>query len=120
MADRLRACLRKDDLGARFGGDEFTVLVEHVDGDVAALPIAERLLASMRKPIALNGRDVVVGGSFGIAVSGPERETATDLLRKADVAMYDAKTNGKNIFSVFSDGIDATTIEPPEFEIAPR
>jgi diguanylate cyclase (GGDEF)-like protein/PAS domain S-box-containing protein len=120
VADRLRACLRKEDLGARFGGDEFTVLVEHVDGAAAVLPIAERLLASMRKQIVLNGRDLLVGASFGIAIGGSGRDTATDLLRRADVAMYDAKTNGKNTCSVFRADLDMTATRRFERDIAPR
>jgi diguanylate cyclase (GGDEF)-like protein/PAS domain S-box-containing protein len=106
-ADRLRAALRPEDTIARVGGDEFVVLVEPglkrepkpfsepVDVRSDAIAIADRLLAELARPIPVDGTDFTVSVSIGIsfadAHSDPEQ-----LLRNADIAMYQAKTNGKN------------------------
>jgi diguanylate cyclase (GGDEF)-like protein/PAS domain S-box-containing protein len=116
VAERMQGCLRNGDVGARLGGDEFTVLLEGVDGGDTAIMIAKRLQACMREPISLNGRDVIVGGSFGIAIGSSRKESASDLLRKADVAMYDAKANGKNTCSVFNERLDSTAMQRLELE----
>ena len=90
-AERLRQCLRPSDTAARFGGDEFSVLVE-----VAGEPIllAERILATLREPFVLDGTEVQISATIGIATS-QRSSTATELLRDADVAMYAAKAEGK-------------------------
>jgi len=120
VAERMREGLRRGDLGARLGGDEFTVLLER-PGDVAMVgAIAERLMDCVRTPISLGDRDVVVGGSFGIAIGEAGRDNAADLLRKADVAMYDAKSKGKNVCSVFHEELDDTAMQRLELEVELR
>ncbi len=92
-AERVRASLRPEDLVARLGGDEFAVLLEQSDR-VDAENVAARLVDSLRAPFMLEGREMKVGASIGIARAEPG-SIADDLLRNADVAMYAAKTNGK-------------------------
>jgi diguanylate cyclase (GGDEF)-like protein len=92
IAQRLRACMRGADTAARFGGDEFTILLEDVGGLDGAVCVAERIGADLARPIRLNDTDVVVQASIGIAVAGP-RSSATQLLREADLAMYSVKRN---------------------------
>ncbi len=93
VAVRLRGVLRERDLVARFGGDEFAVLLPDTGG-VEASQIVQRLLASMSPPCVINGRSLSVAGSIGLAVSPLHGRTTATLLRKADVAMYAAKRAG--------------------------
>jgi diguanylate cyclase (GGDEF)-like protein/PAS domain S-box-containing protein len=99
VADRLRTCLRASDTAARFGGDEFSVLVEEAPG--TASDLAERILAKLRPPFLLDGTEVQVGATIGIATSGPGSSTAMELLRDADAAMYAAKADGKGGWRLF-------------------
>jgi diguanylate cyclase (GGDEF)-like protein len=116
VADRMRVVLRREDLGARLGGDEFTVLVEHEATIETAHRIATRLLGAIRAPVRIDERDVVVGGSFGIALGEAGTETADELLRKADVAMYHAKASGRNTCTVFSPGLATAAVRRLEAE----
>jgi EAL domain-containing protein (putative c-di-GMP-specific phosphodiesterase class I) len=102
IAERLRSCLRAGDTAARIGGDEFAVLLEDVRSDDDATSIAERLIDVLREPITVRGREVSVRASIGIAIRGPAREDADDLLRNADVALNSVKASGKNRFSIFA------------------
>lgn len=92
LAQRLSLCMRRADTLARLGGDEFAVLVE--DGESTPLRLAERLDETCRRPFVLHGRDVFLSLSIGAAVSGDEAVGASELLRNADIAMYQAKTHG--------------------------
>lgn len=92
LAQRLSLCMRRADTLARLGGDEFAVLVE--DADSTLLRLAERLEEACRRPFVLHGRDVFLSLSIGAAVSGDEAVGASELLRNADIAMYQAKAHG--------------------------
>jgi diguanylate cyclase (GGDEF)-like protein/PAS domain S-box-containing protein len=100
VAERVRACLRRQDTAARLGGDEFGILLEEA-GEDAAGEIAERILDALRQPFALAARQIFVQASIGIALGGGRGpgvtagETADELLRNADAAMYTAKSRGK-------------------------
>src|SRR3546814_4383181 len=99
VARRLTAALRSDDVLSRFGGDEFTVLVRDADRrDLAA--VAEELLASFAEPFVVDGREFFMSGSIGIA-HGAEDVDPFDLIRDADVAMYDAKARGPGRHTMF-------------------
>lgn len=111
VAERMRAILRQDDVGARLGGDEFTVLVENDPREATARRIAARLLDAIRRPIPVGEEEVTVGASFGIALGRAGRETAAELLRRADVAMYGAKARGKNACEVWSAALEAPVRE---------
>lgn len=100
-AKRLQACLRKGDTVGRYGGDEFTLLINRVLGDADAVRVAERVLLKLKEPIDV-GEPVTVGASIGIALSANLHERPEDLIRDADGAMYRAKAQGKNQY-VFSD-----------------
>jgi diguanylate cyclase (GGDEF)-like protein len=99
VADRIRATIRPDDLCARLGGDEFAVLLCDA-GLERATEVARRLLAAMAEPIALSRGRVAVTASIGIA-SLDGSDSAQEILRDADVAMYEAKAGGRNRLSVF-------------------
>jgi diguanylate cyclase (GGDEF)-like protein len=91
VAERVRACLRTDDVAARLGGDEFAVLLEGLASVEGAEAIAERLRVSLREPVQLAGREFALRASIGLASGGDDHD---GLLRRADVAMYAAKTAG--------------------------
>jgi diguanylate cyclase (GGDEF)-like protein len=100
VAERLRHCLRQGDLAARLGGDEFAVLLNTDTHSDLAPRVAERILAALRPPFLLAGQEVTVGVSIGIAVAATNEEVPSTLLRKADLAMYEAKHDGKGGYSV--------------------
>jgi diguanylate cyclase (GGDEF)-like protein len=95
IAERVRGCLRSGDTAARMGGDEFTVLLEEVVDLDEITAVAERLVQALRVPVALDGREMFVTTSVGIALSAGLDTTAEALLRNADLAMYRAKSGGK-------------------------
>jgi diguanylate cyclase (GGDEF)-like protein len=99
VARRLQASVREADLAARLGGDEFAVLVQEGGVEVARA-VAGRIIAALRQPVAAAGMQLVIQASVGIAAVSEWRDTA-ELLRNADVAMYDAKEHGKGQFKVF-------------------
>ena len=101
IAQRVKSCLRSNDIAARLGGDEFTILIESINDHNRLLPILDRLLAALMEPILLNNIEVNVGGSIGTAMS-VSNDDAESLLRKADLAMYRAKHSGKGRY-VFYD-----------------
>jgi len=94
VSQRLSGCVRVEDTVARLGGDEFAVLVENLAGDAELDIVAERIRDTFREPIVIDGRELVVAASVGIALSHSGDETADDLLRNADLAMYRAKAGG--------------------------
>jgi diguanylate cyclase (GGDEF)-like protein/PAS domain S-box-containing protein len=100
VAERLRHCLRLGDLAARLGGDEFAVMLNTDTRADLAPRVAERILAALRPPFLLAGQEVTVGVSIGIAMATTNEEAPSTLLRKADMAMYEAKHDGKGGYRV--------------------
>jgi diguanylate cyclase (GGDEF)-like protein len=100
-ADRLRNVLRAEDVAARLGGDEFAVLLDDDRDLVRAMFVANRIIDAFRISFQIQGHEIQVGASLGIAVARVGTETADELLRNADVAMYTAKESGKNRVAVF-------------------
>ncbi len=117
VAERLRACVRPEDMVARLGGDEFTVLLEGLNGDRDAVSVAERVSEQLRAPILLEGREIFATASIGIALSRDTHQNAEDLLRDADVAMYQAKTGGKAGYIFFNPQMNAEAMERLELEM---
>lgn len=95
FAERLRACLRPGDVAARFGGDEFTVLLDDLASVAEAEAVSDRLLAALAAPVFMGGREIPVRASIGVAVGERRLESAEHLLRRADSGMYVAKSHGK-------------------------
>jgi diguanylate cyclase (GGDEF)-like protein len=109
-------CLRPGDTTARLGGDEFIILLEDVSDVAAAVRIAERIVKALEVPVELDGRRVFVNASIGIAVSEDADERPSTLLRNADVAMYEAKQEGKTTCKVFNQDMYARALRRLEME----
>jgi diguanylate cyclase (GGDEF)-like protein len=117
VADRLRTCLRGYDMAARFGGDEFVVLQIGIAGPHEASALAERIVTLLSEPYDIEGHQVEIGASVGIALAPADGEIAEQLLGNADVALYKAKEDGRRTFCFFEPGIGASlrarrTLEP--------
>ena len=109
VSRRLSNVVRAGDTVARLGGDEFAVLLEDLDGAHVAQQVATRFLEELHTSFPLDGHDVFVGASIGLAIAGAE-DDADEVLRNADLAMYRAKANGKNRCEVFEPDMHAAAI----------
>ncbi|BCM17469.1 EAL domain-containing protein [Mesorhizobium sp. J8] len=105
-AARLRHTIREVDTVARLGGDEFAIILLDVPDVGSAEDIAKRLLVKLREPFRLIDDQVFVSASVGIALSSGSETDADDLLRKADIALYEAKKNGRGRYEVFAGDMD--------------
>lgn len=102
VAERLRENLKDTDFAARLGGDEFAVLLENVNSDEEAVTTAQRLLEALTPPAQLNDYEIVSTGSIGVALYPAHAESASELIQRADRAMYQAKNNGRDGYAVYS------------------
>ncbi|MAT05026.1 MAG: hypothetical protein CL424_08285 [Acidimicrobiaceae bacterium] len=100
IADKIRRSAGSGDTAARLGGDEFALLLEDRGGIDRAIDVAERLLESLREPVAAANEEVAVLASVGVAIASPGMST-TSVLRDADIAMYEAKRAGKGQIRIF-------------------
>ncbi len=113
---RLSECLRPGDTVARFGGDEFAVLLDAVGGEADALRVAERIEAELRAPFDLDGRDTFVGASMGIALGRAGSTEPGELLRDAEIALYRAKADLTTRHALFEPGMSAAVTERLDLE----
>ncbi len=105
-AERLKSCLRPMDTAARFGGDEFTILLDDIRAVSDAVRVAERIQAELGLPFNLGQQEVLITVSIGITLVNAKRyNRPEELLRDADIAMYQAKTQGKARYEVFDTGM---------------
>ena len=96
VAVRLNECVRETDTVARFGGDEFVILLHNIKSDADASHVAQKLISLLSSPFYLSGREIIIGASIGIAMHPGDANTADILIRNADLAMYKAKQSGRN------------------------
>ncbi len=110
VAARLDSSLRGGDTAARFGGDEFAVLLEEISDLDEATQVAERIITELRAPLTIEDREVQVHASIGIALPSG-MEGPAELLQAADVAMYAAKGRGKGRYEVYQPALQAAMVE---------
>jgi len=113
---RLRTVLRGNDFAARLGGDEFTIFLDDVD-EPGAVAIATHIARAVEKPVLLDGQEVVVTASVGIAFNAPYYRRAEEVLRDADTAMYRAKESGKARFEIFDSGMHDRAVDRLQIEM---
>ena len=115
VAARLLEAVRATDTAARFGGDEFAILIEDVGDPATAIDFAERLVRGFEMPISVSGKDLSVRPSIGIALSGTDAEEAPsdadELIRNADAAMYICKRDGSGGYRVFEAAMHERVLE---------
>ena len=110
-AQRVATCLRKSDTGARLGGDEFAILLTNLTDEADAPRVAEKVLSALREPVSLKGREHLITGSIGIATFPRDAASSEELLKRADAAMYAAKSSGRDRYTVFSQSQNTKALE---------
>jgi len=120
VADRLREHTPADGLVARLGGDEFTVLLRGPGALTRAPRLAQRLTAALRAPYQLGERELYVSGSVGVSMSGGAEHGSSELLRRADLAMYRAKEQGRDRVALYQPALGERLIRRMEVETGMR
>lgn len=105
FAHRLKQSIRSSDIAARLGGDEFTVLVDDIKNEEDAIIITNKILQSMRQPFHLDGKDIHITTSIGIAFLRDLDIAPDDFIRQADQALYVSKNSGRNTFYIYDNDL---------------
>ena len=108
VSARLWGTTRETDILARLGGDEFSLLLRPIEGPRDAAIIAERIIKAVAAPFSINGHQILIGASVGIAIAPSDGVTTDALMKNADLAVYRAKSDGRSAFHFFESGMDAT------------
>lgn len=116
IAERLKECLRHNDIVARFGGDEFVILLSDIKESSCAKVIAEKILNKLKEPFCLDGHSVFTGTSIGIVLSEEYYDRPEDILRDADTVMYRAKMNGRSNYAMFDKEMHAHAVKTLQME----
>ncbi|MEW8506335.1 MAG: EAL domain-containing protein [Candidatus Thiodiazotropha sp.] len=117
VAERIGDCVRESDTVARFGGDEFVILLQDVTETDAVANIATKVIESITKVFTLYERDIYIGASVGITIYPDDAVNADSLLRNADMAMYQAKERGRNNYQFFTASMQQQTLERQQLEL---
>ncbi len=117
VADRLRGTLRETDIVARLGGDEFAVIMKDFGDGLTPAALAMRIIDTLGEPYVLEGHQVVIGSSIGIAHAPQDANDADTLVKMADLALYRAKGDGRGVYRFFEAGMDERMQERRTLEI---
>jgi diguanylate cyclase (GGDEF)-like protein/PAS domain S-box-containing protein len=107
VSQRLQRCVRPTDVVARLGGDEFAVIQAALNQPVSSTAMANRIIEELAVPFELDGHQVIIGASIGISIAPDDGDDADGLLKKADMALYRSKEDGRGIYSFFEPEMDA-------------
>ncbi|MBK3661936.1 EAL domain-containing protein [Bradyrhizobium diazoefficiens] len=107
IANRLRACVSGNDLVARLGGDEFAIVKTGTTDQAELTMLAEQILKTLRTPVDCKGQEIATDASIGIAIAPDHGDNLDDLFKRADLAMYAAKSEGRGTFRIFVPEYDA-------------
>ena len=110
-ANRIQAAIRSTDVAARIGGDEFVVMVRDIEDEADAILIAEQIFTQLQTPITESGQDYLLTCSIGISYFPNHGETAEDLMKHADTALYYVKERGKNNVMIFNQQMEDQSLE---------
>lgn len=113
---RLAECVRHGDLVARVGGDEFVLILSDVSSQEEVEALCQRLIATIERPISVEQQEVFISASIGIAMAPNDALEATDLLRYADIALYEAKAGGRNTWRFYAGDMNARILERRRLE----
>ncbi len=116
VSARLMHCVRDMDTVARLGGDEFAIIQCGIDNRAAAACLAERLIDALRTPFAIDGNNVVTNTSIGVTLAPEDGIAAGKLLKNADLALYQAKGDGRGLFRFFTTEMDAAVAQRRRLE----
>jgi diguanylate cyclase (GGDEF)-like protein len=114
---RLKNCVRPEDTVARLGGDEFGIMLEGLTGVAGATQVADRITAEFERSFTVDGREVFITSSIGIALNPSPQTPPEQLLRHADLAMYQAKNRGEARYAVYDGSTSAPSLELLDLEL---
>ena len=117
VGERLLGCVRAEDTVARLGGDEFAIIQTGTSQPVGATVLAARLIEAISAPFQINDHQIVVGASVGISIVPEDAESADELLKNADLALYRAKSDGRGTYRFFEPAMDALMHARRQLEI---
>ena len=120
VANRLSQIIRSEDTLSRLGGDEFILLSESIENEHAVYTLANRMLAALREPIVLVPNTIYINASIGISLFPDDGKTTQELIKNADMAMYKAKSEGKNKFIMFTQEMNDKLLDRIRIENAIR
>ena len=120
VSARLWGATRETDLVARLGADEFALLLRPIERPADAAGIAERIVKAMAAPFAIDGRQIIIGASVGVAMAPADGDTADALMKHADMAVLRAKDEGRSTFQFFERGMDAAIRRRRDIEMGLR
>lgn len=111
VAENLRQCVRHQDTVARMGGDEFVILLTDIDGMSGASSVARKIMETMAQPLQLLKKEILITPSIGITLAPTDSLNADILLKNADMAMYKAKSSGRNNYQFFTEEMNAQIVD---------
>ncbi|RDE24433.1 EAL domain-containing protein [Motiliproteus coralliicola] len=120
VAARIKACLRESDTIARFGGDEFVILLQDIAETDSVAQVATYIIDQITRGFSLNGREISIGASIGITIYPDDAANADTLLQNADMAMYQAKERGRSTYQFFTLSMQQKTLDRRQLELELR